>query len=213
MTQTADAATELAREHDELDRLATRIATHGPGAERDALVNELCARFIIHIQAEERYLYPALRRLLSDGSTVAAAQARRDRAVARTIECVEKSGKLSADESDVLVAHLVVGVQDHVERHDTVLLPTLTDAGATEEVDQLGEQLHEGIVAARQEAERAGVRASAQAEHEQAAQDGQAPPPVSSTSSATADGQPGGHGFKAFVQRIAHGGSGGHPGG
>lgn len=124
MTQTADAATELAREHDELDRLATRIATHAPGAERDALVNELCAHFIIHIQAEERYLYPALRRLLSDGSTVAAAQARRDRAVARTIECVEKSGRLSADESDVLVAHLVVGVQDHVERHDTVLLPT-----------------------------------------------------------------------------------------
>lgn len=212
MTQTADAATELAREHDELDRLATRIATHGPGTERDALVNELCARFIIHIQAEERYLYPALRRLLSDGSTVAAAQARRDRAVARTIECVEKSGKLSADESDVLVAHLVVGVQDHVERHDTVLLPTLTDAGPTEEVDQLGEQLHEGIVAARQEAERAGVRANAQAE--QAAQDGQLPPASSTPSTpAAADTQPGGHGFKAFVQRIAHGGSGGHPNG
>lgn len=215
MTQTADAATELAREHDEIDRLATRVATHASGDERIALVHELCVRFINHVEAEERYIYPALRRLLSDGSAVAATQARRDRAVARTIECVERGG-LEGDEADVLVAHLIVGVQDHVERHDTVLLPALTDAGrTTEDVDRLGEELHEGILAARQEAERAGARGCGRAGG------GKSPPgggkPASHAAQAAADaGEPaassggGTHcrGFRGLLQRIAHGGPG-----
>jgi hypothetical protein len=199
MTRTAEAATELAREHDEIDRLATRVATHAPGTERGELVHELCTRFISHLQAEESYLFPALRRLLSDGFEVAAAQARRDRAVARTIERVECRG-LQPDESDVLVAHLVVGVQDHVERHDTALLPALNEAGETKEIDRLGKQLQEGILAARQAAERAGACTRA----ERAPKDVWRPPAPDAADTDAAGGTRR-RGFKALLARVVRG--------
>ncbi|HEX4792000.1 MAG TPA: hemerythrin domain-containing protein, partial [Actinospica sp.] len=163
MTQTANAATELAREHDEIDRLATRIATLAPGPERTALVHELCARFVIHVQVEERYLHPAVRTLLRNGAFAVTFQMRRNRAVGRTIACVER-GVTEGDEYDILVSHLVVGVQDHVERQDAFLLPALVDVCPIEQMNRLGEQLREGIAAARRAVERATTRASERAE-------------------------------------------------
>lgn len=158
MTQTVNAATELTREHDEIDRLAIRIAMLGPGPERAALVHEVSARFLIHARAEERYLHPAVRRLVRDGSVLVSLQMSRNRALARTIEAVERGGA-EEDELDILVGHLVIGVQDHVERQGAVLLPALIEACPPEEAILLGEKLHEGIAAARKAAERAGARA------------------------------------------------------
>jgi hypothetical protein len=163
MTQTVNGATQLALEHDEIDRLAARIATLGAGPERTALLHEVCARFLIHVQAEERYLHPAMRRLLRDGASVVAHQACRDHAVARTIERVER-GEAQGDQLDVLVGHLVIGVQDHVEQQDAVLLPALIDACPIGELKVLGEKLREGMHAAREAAERAGAHLRAQGE-------------------------------------------------
>lgn len=214
MTQTANAATELAREHDEIDRLATRIATLAPGPERSALVHEICARFLIHVQAEERYLHPVVRRLLRDGPFLAAFQTRRNRAVARTIECAER-GQAEGDEFDILVGHLLIGIQDHVERQDTILLPALVDACPIEEINQLGEMLHEGIRAAREAAERAGARECEQHREQQqgnARNDGAGSPGGGQQDADAAAevaephaGEQHCGGFKALLRRIARG--------
>jgi hypothetical protein len=194
MAQTVNAATELAREHGEIDRLAARIGTSDPGPERTALVHEVCARFVVHVQAEERYLHPVMCRRLWDGAFVAAAQFRRDRAVARTIEMVERWG-VQDDEFDILVGHLVIGVQDHVEQHDTVLLPALVEACSLAEITLLGERLRSGIRAAREVAVRAGERACEQSSQQDAAQD----------AVGAAGGEPPSRGFRDLLRRIARG--------
>jgi Hemerythrin HHE cation binding domain len=194
MTQTANVMTELAREHDEIDGLATRVAALDPGPERTTCVHELCARFVVHVQAEERYLHPAIRLRLRDGAAAAASQACRDRAVARGVESVE-GGQAEGDEFDVLVARLLLGVQDHVERQDAVLLPALTAACSPGELDRLGEQVHEGILVARQAAGRAGTRMRERAALE--ARDG------GRAASAPSEDEPRSRGFRALLQRMA----------
>lgn len=149
MTQVANAVMELAHEHDEIDTLALRIATLGRGPEREALVREVGVRFRVHARAEERYLYPAVRRLLSDGIDLACLQTRRNRALANTIESLEQ-GVEEGDGLDILVGQLVVALQDHVERQECVLLPALIAACPVEEYELLGRELHEGIRAARE---------------------------------------------------------------
>lgn len=189
MKQTKNAVTELAGEHDVIDRLAVRIANLGPGSERTGLVHEVSARFLIHAQAEERYLHPAVCRILQDGTDVAQLQAHRNRAVARTIETVER-GEAQGDEMDALVTHLLVGVQDHVDRQNTVLLPELIEVGSAEEIELLGIQLHDGIRTARTAAERAGARARERAQDKEA-------------EAAAAGSEPAARGFRALLQRIA----------
>lgn len=154
MTQTTNAATELTREHDAIDRLAVRIATLGPGRERAALVHQVCVRFLDHVRVEERFLYPVLRGMLRGGRTLAQVQADRNRALARTIEAVERGGA-EGDELDILVGHLLIGLEDHVDLQDAVLLPELLGACSSGEIGLLGEQLHDGIRTAREAAERA----------------------------------------------------------
>jgi hypothetical protein len=199
MKQAANAATELAREHDEIDRLATRIAAHAPGPERTELVHELCTRFVVHAQVEERYLHPAVRTLLNNGAFAVTLQMRRNRAVGRTVACVER-GELEDDEYDIVVSHLLVGVQDHVERQDAFLLPALVDVCPIEQINRLGEQLREGIAAGRRAVERAAARASS----ERVEEDACAAPPVASA--APVDPPSGRQarlrGFRALLQRV-----------
>lgn len=185
MAQTANAATELAREHEAIEGLTARIGEleFGADPERMALIHEVCARFAIHLQAEERYLQPALRRLLPDAAAAAVTHARRDRAVCRTIERVE-SGSARGDEFDILVGQLVVGMQEHVERQDAVLLPVLVDVCSIAEINRLGERLREGMRAAR---EAAGQAAACEGRDPERALD---------------EGEPGRRGFKALLRRM-----------
>jgi hypothetical protein len=207
MTQTANAATELAREHDEIDRLATRIATLSSGPERTALVHELCVRFVIHAQVEERYLHPAVRTLLRNGAFAVTFQMRRNRALGRTIACVER-GVTEGDEYDIVVSHLLVGVQDHVERQDAFLLPALVDVCPIEQINRLGEQLREGIAAARRAAERAAARSQdrAAAVVSAAAAYGPSGPTTASAAAPSGGRVPRSRGLRALLQRLARGG-------
>ncbi|MBR7828018.1 hemerythrin domain-containing protein [Actinospica sp. MGRD01-02] len=145
MADQTNAATELAREHAEIDCLAARIDELEPGRERTALVGELAERFFAHADAEERLLYPALRHFVPGGWSEVADQGRRQHAVARTIRAIERLPEQSGDEYDVLVSHLVVGVQDHVRRQDAVLLPKLIDACPIEDINRLGRQLNRAV--------------------------------------------------------------------
>ncbi|HTJ71777.1 MAG TPA: hemerythrin domain-containing protein [Actinospica sp.] len=147
MTERANAATELAREHAELDRLTARIAGLGPGSERVALVRDVSRLFLAHADAEQRHLYPALRNHLPNGWASVADLARRQRAVERTIRAIERLPEPVGDAYDILVSHLVVGIEDHVERQDAVLLGKLVDACTIDEINRLGERLSQAVEA------------------------------------------------------------------
>jgi hypothetical protein len=85
MVRTPEAAAELAREHDEIDRLATLVSTLGAGPARRAIVLEICGRYAVHAEVEARYLMPVVQRYLPDGARAVADEAGRHRAVIRTI--------------------------------------------------------------------------------------------------------------------------------
>jgi hypothetical protein len=149
MNETDDAAKEIAREHDEIDRLSIRIAVLNAGEERDACVHKACVRFAVHVHAEEKHLHQALRRHLPDGSSVVQSQRTRDRAVMRTVEYCELSN-IEPDERDILVGQLIVGIQDHVERYDGELLPALIRVCPLAESRRVGELLRAGLQAVRE---------------------------------------------------------------
>ena len=148
MPETDDAAKEIAREHDEIDRLSIRICTLGAGADRATAVHQACVRFAYHVHAEEKHLHQAMRRHLPDGSGVVESQRRRDRAVLRTIEYCQLPD-VEPDELDVLIGQLVVGIQDHVERYDADLLPALIRACPLAESRRVGELLRAALQAVR----------------------------------------------------------------
>ena len=148
MPETDDAAKEIARAHDEIDRLSIRICTLSAGGQRAAAVREACVRFTCHVHAEEKHLHQAMRRHLPDGAQIVDAQRRRDRAVLRTVEYCELKD-VDPDELDVLVGQLVVGIQDHVERYDAELLPALIRDCPLAESRRVGELLRAALQAVR----------------------------------------------------------------
>lgn len=139
MPEGADAATELSREHAELEQLVLRIATLKPGRERAELVRAATTRFLRHAEAEERYLLPALRRYLPQGEREAADQQR------QVDDLRSKAGALDggdgADGQDPFVGGFVLDVQRHIERQETMLLPSLRDACPPEEINSIGCQV------------------------------------------------------------------------
>jgi hypothetical protein len=184
MAERVNAATELAREHAEIDRLIVRIAELEPCPERTRLAGEVAELFLAHVDAEQRFLYPALRRFVPGGWGEVAEEGRRQRAVARTVRAIESLGEKEGDEYDILVGHLVIGIQDHVERQDAVLLPRLIDACPIEDINRLGRQLSDGVqeaLAALSRARRVAAETDARRPH---------------------GGSASTHGFKALLRRF-----------
>ena len=166
-----EAATELAREHDEIDRLATLVSTLPASARRRAVLLEICRRYAAHAQAEARFLMPVVRLYLPDGARAVAEETGRHRAVIRTIttylrlcqqdpdsrpqpgrgadgsDATERFDR--ADELDIVVGQLVAGIQSHVEQQDTVLLGQLNRLCPLTESTWLAERLHDAFAAAR----------------------------------------------------------------
>lgn len=148
MPEGADAATELRREHDEIENLATRLAGLEPSPERTRLVREVSARFLTHAHAEARYLYPALRRFLPEGPEDAVRQTRQDEATERIMRSIIETREDDAD-YEALVAQFVLDIQRHIEAQESVLIPALVDFCTREEINHLGRQLRDGLSSER----------------------------------------------------------------
>jgi len=169
---TLEAAAELNREHDEIDRLATLVSTLRAGPGRRAMVLEACNRYTLHAEVEAAHLLPAVCRYLPDGARVAAEETARHQALTRSIAafarlcdkpesadpaqdgaCIDAGscdGSFTeVDECDILVGQLVAGIQGHVEHQDTVLLPALHRVCPLAESRRIGARLHEALCAAR----------------------------------------------------------------
>lgn len=176
---TLEAAAELAREHDEIDRLATLVSTLSAGPARRAMVLEACSRYAIHAEVEASHLLPAVCRYLPDGAQTAAEETARHQALSRSITAFLRlcdrpqaqdqaqgadldpaqepapdpdrgeDGFTELDEFDIVIGQLVAGIQGHVERQDTLLLPALNRVCPLVESRQIGADLHDALCAAR----------------------------------------------------------------
>jgi hemerythrin superfamily protein len=144
MPEGANAATELHQEHEEIESITARIASLGPCPERTELVRRVAARFVSHARAEERYLYPAIRRFLPAGTTDAVEQTRQDDAAERIVRSIERAEE-DSETYESLVNQLMIDIQRHVQQQETILLPTLIDSCPRDELNSLGRQLRDGL--------------------------------------------------------------------
>lgn len=150
MPEGANARTELAMEHADIEGMVQRIASLKAGPERTGLVRETAARFLTHARAEQRYLFPALRRYLPGGEAEVLSQQRRMDAVSAQFEDVVNTHG-NDDVDDRLVGRLVLDIQQHIDKQDTMLLPQLLDACPQEEINNIGRQMRYAIHEERSE--------------------------------------------------------------
>lgn len=144
MPEGANAATELIQEHAEIERIFQQIATLEPSAERSRLLDEATTRFATHAEAEEKYLFPALRQCLPRGTHDAADEQERLDATRDILEAMRRTPE-DEDPYEALLGQLVLDIQQHVQRQDNVLLPTLLDACPQDQANHLGRQLRYGL--------------------------------------------------------------------
>ncbi|MBR7828030.1 hemerythrin domain-containing protein [Actinospica sp. MGRD01-02] len=149
MPEGANAVTELRREHDAMEAMAARVASLEPCPERARLVHEVASRFLTHARAEQRFLYPALRRYLPAGGSDAVEQTRQDDAAEQIALSIDRAGE-DSDAYEALVNQLMLDIQRHVATQETVLLPTLLDTCPPEDLNNLGRQLRAGLADERE---------------------------------------------------------------
>jgi hypothetical protein len=152
MPQGADATTELGHEHAAIEKMAARIASLEPTAERTELVREATERFLAHTEVEQRFLYPAFRTFLGDGVADSVEEGKQQREAAHVIGRLRATDE-DSEEYEALIGQLVLDIQQHIERQETVLLPALVDECPQEELNHLGRQLRSGLEDARPKAD------------------------------------------------------------
>jgi hemerythrin-like domain-containing protein len=148
MPEGANVTTELQQEHSEIEHLVQRVASLEPGPERAGLVRKAQGRFLTHARVEQRYLYPAFERYLPHGADEVAAEQHQVNALREVAKRMEHTDE--QDEGfEALVGEFVLGVQQHIERQDGVILAQLLDVCPREEVNQIGRQIRYGLAEER----------------------------------------------------------------
>lgn len=148
MPEGANAATELKQEHGEIEQLAARIADLQACPERTELLREANRRFLTHTRAEERYLLPAVQEHLPAGQQEYVDQLKHTQGIRELIGQLGRAD-VDSEEYEQLGTRIAVEITQHIDRQETVLLPSLLDASPYEESNALGRQLRKGFAEER----------------------------------------------------------------
>ncbi|MFH8570056.1 hemerythrin domain-containing protein [Streptomyces sp. NPDC017993] len=136
-----DVIAELTSDHREVDELFARIERTVPGdAERKRLADRLTIELVRHSVAEEQYLYPAVRRHLSDGETLA------DKEIADHVRVEELLKALEGvDAGNLDFNHLIVKLRTevyaHIKDEEGRLFVELRAACPQADLEELGEKV------------------------------------------------------------------------
>ncbi|MGP3999442.1 hemerythrin domain-containing protein [Streptomyces sp. 8N706] len=136
-----DVIDELTRDHREVDELFEKIENVAPGdAERKRLVDQLTIELVRHSVAEEQHLYPAVRRHLSDGDTIADKEIADHSRVEVLLKDLERR-KAEDEDFNRLVLQLKTEVSTHVRDEELNLFVQLRQACSKEAMEELGEKV------------------------------------------------------------------------
>ncbi|UQA90668.1 hemerythrin domain-containing protein [Streptomyces halobius] len=141
MRHSADVIAELTRDHREVDDLFEKIEEAAPEAqERKRLVDQLTIELVRHSVAEEMYLYPAVRRHLTDGDALA------DKAIAdhgRVERLLKDLEGRDVDDTDFnhLIVKLRTEVTSHIKDEESRLFVQLRAACAQDDLSELGDKM------------------------------------------------------------------------
>ncbi|MFI6588525.1 hemerythrin domain-containing protein [Embleya sp. NPDC050493] len=132
---------ELTVDHREVDALFARIEILPVGdSRRREVADELTMELVRHSVAEEMHLYPAVRKHVEDGDSIADKELADHAAVEELLK--ELEGRPADDgRFDDLVARLRLAVGEHVRDEEGRLFPLLAAACTNEVLDVLGDRV------------------------------------------------------------------------
>jgi iron-sulfur cluster repair protein YtfE (RIC family) len=127
----------LKKDHREAEALLKELAAGKPGAKRRAAVKKLHGALTLHMQIEERLVYPVVVRAVgaeeAKEATIEHGLARD--ALAKLAELDDEPGFGAA------VAMLTAGIKHHVKEEETEMFPKLKRGLARDELRQLGNDI------------------------------------------------------------------------
>ncbi|MFF7972387.1 hemerythrin domain-containing protein [Streptomyces sp. NPDC007905] len=132
---------ELTTDHREVEEIFGRIEALPPGSkERKVLADQATIELVRHSVAEEAYLYPAVRKHVTGGDSMADKELE-DHAEAEQI--MKDLEGLEADDPqfDALIARLMSEIRSHLTDEEQNLFPMLQQACSAEALDELGDKV------------------------------------------------------------------------
>ena len=135
----ADVIKMLEQDHREAEALFAKIKETN-GAARAGLVTKLADALKLHMEVEEKIVYPAISKQVT-GGTEMVEEARTEHQGARKV--LGDVEKLSPNEPgfDGALEMLEAGISHHVKEEEEEVFPTFRKSVDATELDQLGEQV------------------------------------------------------------------------
>ncbi len=136
-----DVINELTTDHREVEEIFAQIEALPAGDKRRKnLADQATIELVRHSVAEEMYLYPAVRRWVPDGDTIADREIQDHAEAERTMKDLEGC---RPDEArfDELMGRLMREIREHVTDEEQNLFPQLRQAATPEDLEQLGEKV------------------------------------------------------------------------
>jgi hemerythrin-like domain-containing protein len=133
-----DIIDDVITDHREVEEVFTEIEKGGGDNKRD-LVEHVIAELVRHSVAEEQYLYPVARRVLSDGDKIVDHELEEHAEAERLMKSLEETDAENPKFDD-LTRKLIDAIRHHVEDEEKDLLPKLRDACDSAELRELGEK-------------------------------------------------------------------------
>lgn len=134
MTDLVDA---VLADHHRLVRLLDDVAASGDARNRRELAEHAIAELVRHLDAEERFLYPAVRRLLPDGDALTERALAGHSAAQQAMKGVQQADAASPEFEPALRA-MIEDVRAHLATGERDVLPAVRAAGSADELAELG---------------------------------------------------------------------------
>lgn len=137
-SDTDDLITELVKDHNELRAMFDSITDTPSDEKRQEVARQIITELVRHSVAEEQYLYPATRRALPDGDTLADHEIAEHSEVERMLSRLEKT-PVEDPAFATLVSEIISSVLHHVREEEEELFPRLRAALDEDELARLGD--------------------------------------------------------------------------
>lgn len=130
----------LMHDHREVEQMFGELTSTTDPSERRRIADDVTIELVRHSVAEEMYLYPAVRRHVPDGDSIADKEISEHAEVERVLKELEKTDSDKAD-FETLVRRLVGDVTAHIQEEEGELFPRLAEHSTPDDLLELGDQV------------------------------------------------------------------------
>jgi hemerythrin superfamily protein len=116
----------LTRDHRQVQELFDRLQPARDPGERRRLADEVTIMLVRHAVAEERYLFPVLRKVLPGGDTITQETIAHHAAIEKTLRQLYETDP-AGPEFDMVLSTLLLQVHSHINDEEEILFPRLAD--------------------------------------------------------------------------------------